>query len=359
MKDPENLICKVLVGSRAYGTDVEGSDRDYMGVFVTPIDQLIDNPISTIRTKDGSYFEVGKYGKMLERGDLHATELLFNDFPNFIYKSHLFEKFEHIRSHLLSKETLEQWLNTSSVFYSKALRLGSLFKDKISPVDYMTYYPHNQAGLPNKEAFSSCMERGSLTREVIPHKKELEVDRMCLYPLSYGVYLLFRDYNYLVKYNGDDFITGMFDKDGELVENGIKNPDKMWSLVNEGVIIFEKKKYLKYKNLKKTYGESKIVNGYATKSMLHAFRILELIGDALIDSTLHLKVKAPGHYLAIREGKIPRDEIKNAYEGQFNTVKQNLENYKKILVTDISLIQETLSKIRKFNRPPFVETWPH
>lgn len=67
MKDSNQLILRVLVGSRAHGIHTEASDYDWRGVFVTPTSEILKigappQQTSWIEGKeDDTSFEIGKF----------------------------------------------------------------------------------------------------------------------------------------------------------------------------------------------------------------------------------------------------------------------------------------------------------
>ncbi len=63
-----NLVLKVLAGSRAYGLEVEGSDWDYHGVFVTPTSELLSvgpRPRESVWKEGDEDFQSWEIGRFL------------------------------------------------------------------------------------------------------------------------------------------------------------------------------------------------------------------------------------------------------------------------------------------------------
>ncbi|MCB1132879.1 MAG: nucleotidyltransferase domain-containing protein, partial [Verrucomicrobiae bacterium] len=79
VRRPDVLLFESVAGSHAYGTQIDGSDRDLRGVFVaTPgllggldhIDQVSDG------RGDETYYELGRFVELLLRNNPNALELL-------------------------------------------------------------------------------------------------------------------------------------------------------------------------------------------------------------------------------------------------------------------------------------------
>lgn len=73
------IIFKALTGSHAYGTNIETSDRDYKGVFLCDNNDILSNNYQDQInvSKDETYFELGKFLKLLSTGNPTMLELLF------------------------------------------------------------------------------------------------------------------------------------------------------------------------------------------------------------------------------------------------------------------------------------------
>lgn len=91
-----NIVFKALVGSRAYGTNVEGSDYDYKGVYIANKYEVYTGqfPEQISTSKDETYYEVSRFLQLLAVGNPTMIELLFTpqdciqtyDFPiNLIF----------------------------------------------------------------------------------------------------------------------------------------------------------------------------------------------------------------------------------------------------------------------------------
>lgn len=101
-----SLILKCIVGSHSYGTNVEGSDIDYKGVYIqTPQSVLIDGYIPQIEVgKDETYYELGRFISLCEKANPTVLELLYTPEDCIVYKHDVFDKIVQDRQKFLTKK---------------------------------------------------------------------------------------------------------------------------------------------------------------------------------------------------------------------------------------------------------------
>lgn len=102
MKD---IIFKARVGSHAYGTNIEGSDEDFKGVYIqSPEDVLINGYREQVSvTKDETYYELRRFIELCCTGNPTMLELLYTPSDCVISKDPVFDLLIEHKDKFLSK----------------------------------------------------------------------------------------------------------------------------------------------------------------------------------------------------------------------------------------------------------------
>lgn len=104
-----NLLCRMLAGSHAYGTNLPTSDVDYRGLFFAPA-QYIRTPffnmteVTDTTEEDTKYYEISQFLKLYTLANPNILELLYTDRSKLVLTS---DPYEHLRANadkLLSKK---------------------------------------------------------------------------------------------------------------------------------------------------------------------------------------------------------------------------------------------------------------
>ena len=81
MNTPSDILFECVAGSRAYGTDVSGSDEDIRGLFVVPATAYLDlsRPIDQVGDHRGNvvYYSLRRVIELLAQANPNILELLF------------------------------------------------------------------------------------------------------------------------------------------------------------------------------------------------------------------------------------------------------------------------------------------
>jgi hypothetical protein len=99
------VIYGCIVGSHAYGTNVEGSDIDKKWVYVqSPMDLFINGYRPQIElSKDEVAFELSRFLELLRKANPTVLELLYSPQDCILYKHNAFDKLISIRDTFLTK----------------------------------------------------------------------------------------------------------------------------------------------------------------------------------------------------------------------------------------------------------------
>lgn len=101
-----DIIAKVLVGSRAYGIDIEGSDWDYKGVFIQdPLDLFLNGEKRSLKvSEDEMYYELGHFANLCLGQNPSILEILYAPDNCVIYSTEHWRRFQNKKDLILSKK---------------------------------------------------------------------------------------------------------------------------------------------------------------------------------------------------------------------------------------------------------------
>lgn len=106
MKETElNIIYKCLVGSHAYGTNVEGSDFDYKMVYIQTPESVLEHGYQeqVNFSKDETAYELRRFVELCCTGNPTMLELLYSPEDCIIFKHPIFDELVAHRDNFLSK----------------------------------------------------------------------------------------------------------------------------------------------------------------------------------------------------------------------------------------------------------------
>jgi len=143
------LIFKCITGSRAYGTSTPDSDTDIKGVYVQPIDGIITlfNYREVIAIdKDETYFEIGKFLKLLMDQVPNALEMLYSPQDCILEMKPEFQLLLEHRDKFLTKKCKESFGGYAMGQIKKAKGLDKKMNweqeriERKTPVDFVYVY---------------------------------------------------------------------------------------------------------------------------------------------------------------------------------------------------------------------------
>lgn len=107
LRDSGWIVYETLTGSHAYGTNMEGSDRDYKGIYIQPTLDVLVNYIPQVSDEqnDTTFYEIGRFIELFAKGNPNVIEMMFTTLDCVVYKDPYLEK-------LFTKEVLEQFITT-------------------------------------------------------------------------------------------------------------------------------------------------------------------------------------------------------------------------------------------------------
>lgn len=310
------LLIKILTGSRAYCTNFDDSDHDFIGIFV-PKNASYDAPIRSQYKKDGTVFiELREFVNSLKNGDITAHEVLWGH--NFKYYTSVFEPLNNIKRSLISKKVINHWINHSEFLFGRAVRIGRIKLDTKDIKDFLKVLSPKSLDFPVVRSFNECLTSGTFEGNNYC-SSVLDLKKFGIVPISKlkDHYSIFYDMKSGYSYNTGHIPTlalGIIDKDNDelIVEKSIH--DSLWSEFRsrvsiKGILIYDRRAHQKYLKIKNIVNEANIVKDYAPKSMYHAFRIVYSAIHYLKYDQLSVECPNPNYIKKIRTSELSLVEL--------------------------------------------------
>lgn len=100
-----NIIFKTIVGSHAYGTNIEGSDKDIKGIYIQSPESVLTHGYQEQVTvnKDEVYYELRRFINLACGGNPTVLELLYSPEDCILEKDPIFDMLFECRDKFLSK----------------------------------------------------------------------------------------------------------------------------------------------------------------------------------------------------------------------------------------------------------------
>lgn len=344
LKNGNVIIYGCIVGSQAYGTNVEGSDIDKKWVYVqSPTDLFINGYKPQIEiSKDETAFELSRLIELLAKANPTVLEILFTSAECVLYKHPVFDKLLVHRHTFLTKQCKFSFAGYAISQIEKAKGLDKKMnweKDRTerkSVLDFC-YFIMDELDPKEGKKFQS-----------IPIKKTLgtyQISNMGLasIPHTKGLYNLFWDARYKFKGVVQD----------EETSNDISLSEIPRDANNIGLVFFNKEAYQAHCKDYKEYNEwlrNRNVQRYIDvenhgqkidgKNMLHCIRLIDTAID--IAEWGELIVRRPNAQFLkdIRNGKMDLNKILEYAEAR-------------IVEMDAAFKQSTLPE--KFDEPAYIK----
>ena len=336
-------LAKIQVGSRAYGYSLENSDNDYVSIYAIPQKDAFRQPKFHFREvtkrEDNNWIELSILERMIILGYPIVADLLWAESSEI--PSVMFTHLKVIRNSLISKQSLEKWLQISASYFEKSKQLAAI--ENKNALDFITVIgrPHIQGpktAWPLRECIkTSSFDPGSYTGSwgVPTEISQLTVEKVGGTDELYSLYRHFRTTD-----------TNIIDEKGELrTDETMSTPGTY-----VGIIHYDRKGHEDYKKIDR----SKIVRGYSPKSMVEAFRLLERVRTYCKGGEVQLKVEKADFYLDILRANNGGAYYNSIYPKRFEEVQELvskstfIENINNILLT--RAIEEVREKVEKIAR---------
>jgi hypothetical protein len=309
LKQQNLILLDTVSGSRAYGLDTPESDTDMRGVFILPQDLYFGfgyiDQVSSERN-DHTYYELGKYLRLLAKNNPSSIELLFAPEETIIYRHPLMERIK-------SKPILSRLCRDSFAGYamSQVKRAKGLNKKIFNPVSNVMprpidccYIVEGEKTIPAEQWLAGqqiVAERCGLT--ALPHVRDG-------YALFYA-----DDCNAKTHFKGlfrSDSIQGVSQLSQDVCLSSIPKgmQPRAWLVFNKDEFSRRLREFHEYRNWEQSRNQARYQGtlehggGYDAKNLMHTFRLLRMAkeiadtGQPLVrrpDRDELLEIKA-GHF---------------------------------------------------------------
>lgn len=347
------IIAKCIVGSKAYGTYIEGkSDIDYKGIYLQSIDDLItfDYEPQVAINKDEMYYECRRFIELLVNGNPTALELLYSDNDCIEINSPQFELLRQHKDKFLTKKCAKAFGNFGHAQIVKAKGLDKLLNwnyekiERKNPIDFC-YVQIKEKTKPIKE----FLETNGFKQENCGLVNLNHFD---------NCYAMYYDYS------GSEKFKGIIGENSNEVR--LSPVSKEFAKTNTPFIIsYSKDKYskhcsdfLRYETWLKERNESRYVdvkthgqkigqNAIDGKNMLHCTRLLDVAKEICAIGTFTVRRPNAEYLLSIRHGQVPLEKIIEDAERDIAGLEELYKNSNLPDEVDPKFVKELLLQIRK------------
>lgn len=312
------IVFECISGSKAYGTDLPGSDTDIKGVYILPKARLygLDYlPQINNETNDETYYEIGRFFELLEKNNPNILELLASPPDKILYKHPIFDRIDP--QIFISKKCKDTFAGYA---FSQIKKARGLNKKIANPVEKtkktILEFCHILQGQGSislvKWLKANDIEQQNCGLVKVPHFKDI-----------YGIYP---------------------DPKNELGYKGILRKENATSVLLSSVkkgekplawLHFNQDGYTKYckdyhdywdwvENRNELRYQTNIEHGknYDSKNMMHTFRLLDMAVELLGAGQINVRRPNREELLSIRRGEWQYDDLISMAENKMAEVEK-------------------------------------
>lgn len=347
------VLYRAVVGSHAYGTNVEGSDIDIKGIFIqSPESVLEDGYKAQIEvSKDEVYYEIGRFVELVVGGNPTMLELLYSPSDVILeFDSSLSPLWEH-RNKLLTKQLKWSFGGYAIDQIKKAAGLDKKMnwederkiRKNVLDFCYVTDVRKNteSGSIPLKQ----WMEENHLSNE------ELGLSAIDHFRYTYNLY-----HDIGMKYDFKGIVSDI-DKSNDVSLSSI--PKDYYRI---GILYFNKdgysvhcKEYASYETWLKERNTQRYVDveGHGQridgKNMLHCVRLLETATEIAEGKGLNVRRPNKDYLISIRKGQVALEEILKSANEKISNLDELFEKSDLPQKADIEYFKNIVKEIRKTN----------
>jgi hypothetical protein len=334
----DNLICKHLAGSYAYGTNIESSDVDYRGIFVgdpinlrTPFYKIEE--CKDVTEEDTVIYELNQFMKLACDNNPNVVESLWVDKSDVAFSTPAYEYLRELAPKLLCSKIA---FTTSGYAFQQLKRIKghSKWLNNPQPVlpprqcDFLTII-HN---FTSSKMFKLDIKSYVDNHRLVPYSG----NTFGIYPM--GGYSLYNEEtgNLNTEYEGDSHSIGTPLFIIKFNQNEYNTAKDTWS----NYWTWKKNRNVKRNLLEESYG-------YDSKHAMHLVRLLRMGAEALQTGQLLVKRPDAEELLTIRNGAWSYDELIKYAESMDKHIREVLyKNTKLPRQVDLKIAAQAILDIQ-------------
>lgn len=348
------IVFEVLVGSHAYGTNIEGSDEDIKGVYIQPPEDVLERgyqeQISI--SKDETYYELRRFIELCCTNNPTMLELLYSPEDCIIYKHSIMDKILANKDKFLSKSCRWSFGGYAISQIEKASGLEKKLnweKDRIERKDILDF-----CYITELDEDTGYYPGGSFTiKEFLDfyNIKQEWIGLTCL-PHFRNIYNVFLDFDNQYNYKG---IVSNISASNDISLSSIPKGQK-----RIGILHFNKDQYsvhCKEYNEYQKWLENRNTERYVDienhgqkidgKNLLHCVRLLDVGIEVAKEKTINVRRPNAKYLIEIRRGK---HNLENILKACKERIEELDTAYKESTLPDTanrSFFMSLLPKLRK------------
>lgn len=347
LRDNNLIVFEGIVGSRAYGTNLENSDTDIKGVFIQPIDDILGfgykGQVNDAKN-DIVFYEIRRFLELLQSSNPTILELLNLPEDCIIYKNSIFDLILNNKKSFITKGCRNSYSGYAYQQISKSKgqdKKQNWEKDKVTrktPLDFC--YIHVGEHSYNLREY---LEKNKMSQEHCGLSKS---------PHGRDVYALFYTEEF-AKFKGI-----AFEDSNDIRLSSI--PKDLPEACFVGHISYNKDGYTSHCNDYKSYqtwlenkNEQRWVDVKAHgqkidgKNMMHCRRLLEMAKEIAEGKGIIVRRQNAQELIAIRKGEVDLESLIQRAEQDIQEIDQLFKNSNLPDSVDKDLVNSILVDIRK------------
>jgi hypothetical protein len=363
------IVFKTVVGSRAYGTNVETSDTDYKGVYIQPNEDLLGFKYREQLDfgKDETYYEIRRFIQLVSSANPTILEMLFVDDKHVLVMHPAFQYLRDIRKTFLTKNCQNSFGGYAVAQIRKAKGLDKKFNwerertVRKTVLDFCYVHESGKSMPVEKWLRDNQLKQKNVGLVALPHMPDayaLYYDHIQDHLDAFGPgaqqrgNVVGRGYRGIVSDDGNDVRLSSVAKTDPA-------PLTVMTFNKEGYSM-HCKDYREYEAWLQARNEARYtdirnhdqkVDG---KNLMHCRRLIDMAME--IAATGDLTVTRPNteYLLDIRRGKVPLDEILEQAEADVKALDALYENSSLPAMVTAETMHEHVLRVRElYWRDPF------